>query len=179
MIYEYLLLVVLIALWKRGSFKRLAQTDIRQPFLIIASLLMQIAAMSLYHRVEWMAQTFTIWIVLSYALLSYCCWLNRRLPGFLLFGIGMALNFIVITANGGRMPVSVDALQWAGLSSYIPLLQEGITKHQAMTDATRLPLLGDIIPLRPPFVFSRMVVSVGDVAATCGISWFFYKRMTQ
>lgn len=179
MIYEILLLVILVALLKRGSFRRLTQTEIRLQYLIIVSFLIQIAAMSLYQRSEWINQTFAIWILLSYSLLSYCCWQNRKLPGFLIFGIGMVLNFLVITANGGRMPVSIDALQWAGLSSYIPLLQEGITKHQPMTSATYLSYLGDIIPLRPPFVFSSMVVSIGDVAATWGISRFVYKRMTQ
>lgn len=179
MIYEILLLVVLIAFWKKGSLIRLAQTEIRQPFWFIQSLLLQLAAMFFYSRSVWMAETFPYWITVSYTMLGYACWRNRKLPGFTWFGVGMILNFLVITVNGGRMPVSVDALQWAGLSSYIPLLEEGLTKHQLMTEQTHLIFLADIVPLRPPFVFSSMVVSIGDIAVTWGISRFVYKRMTE
>jgi len=179
MIYEILLLVVLIAFWKKGSLIRLAQTEIQLSYLIITSLLLQLAAMLLYDRSAWMAETFPYWITVSYTILAYACWRNRKLPGFLWFGIGMLLNFLVITVNGGRMPVSVDALQWAGLSSYIPLLEEGLTKHQLMTANTHLIFLADVIPIRPPFAFSSMVVSIGDIAATWGISRFMFKKMTE
>ncbi|MHB1405120.1 MAG: DUF5317 domain-containing protein [Desulfitobacteriaceae bacterium] len=179
MIYEVLLLVVLVALIRKGSFQRLSNTDIKKPYLMITSLLVQLAVMYLYDRSQFIGQTFSIWIILSYLLLAYGSWCNRNLPGFKLFGIGMFLNFLVIAANGGRMPVSINALEWAGLSWYIPALIEGITKHQPLTDAAYLSFLADIIPLRPPFVFSSMVVSAGDIAVTLGISRFFYIRMTR
>jgi len=179
MVYEIPALVFLAALWRKGSLRRLTDTSIRYSYLIITCLLIQVAAMLLDNYIAWVEGTFFWWITLSYLMLAFCCWANRQLPGFLLFGSGLLMNFLVISANGGRMPVSEAALHWAGLSAYIPMLQSGLTKHQLLTEATRLVFLADIIPLRPPFVFGRMVVSVGDLAVTIGFSRFLYKRMTR
>ncbi|GAV21491.1 DUF5317 domain-containing protein [Carboxydothermus pertinax] len=179
MIYEFLIPVIIIAFLKKGSLRHLSETEIRKQWVILSGFLLQLIAMFLYHRVSFINQSFAFWVVVSYLMLIYGCWCNRHLPGIKLFILGTLLNFLVIIANGGRMPVSLDALEWAGLSSYIPLVVEGVTKHQPLTESTLLPYLADVIPLRPPFVFSSMVVSPGDIAVTLGISWFIYKGMVK
>lgn len=179
MIYEFLIPVIIIAFLKKGSLRRLSETEIRKQWMIISGLLLQLIVMFLYHRVSLINRSFAFWVVVSYLMLIYGCWCNRHIPGIKLFILGTLLNFLVIIANGGRMPVSLDALEWAGLSSYIPVVVEGVTKHQPLTESTLLPYLADVIPLRPPFVFSSMVVSFGDIAVTLGVSWFIYKGMVK
>src|SRR5689334_18761109 len=46
--------------------------------------------------------------VVSYLLLVVFLLLNRR-PGLLVAALGLALNALVIIANGGRMPISLHA----------------------------------------------------------------------
>lgn len=135
--------------------------------------------MYFYHRSAFIEMIYPLLIVGSYFILIYGIWKNHELPGFKLFGFGTLLNLIVIIVNGGRMPVSTEALKSSGLASYIPRLMEGTTKHQIVTNETNLWFLADIIPLRPPFVFSSSVISMGDIAITLGIAWFIYKRMVR
>jgi len=178
-IYEILLIAVIAAVFRRGSFRRLQETEIKGSLLIIGCFLVQVAAMYAFDAFRFVRITFPIWVIASYLGLIYCCWENRRLPGFPAFGAGLLLNFLVIALNEGRMPVSVEALEWAGLTSYIEPLMEGITKHQPLANCTYLPFLADIIPLRPPYALSSRVVSAGDIVMSVGISRFFYKRMVK
>lgn len=179
MVYEFLALVILVALFNKGSFHKLSDTEIKWQYMIIASLIVQLTVIFLYKEIPFLDHTFSYWIILSYLMLVCSSWMNRELPGFKLFGAGMLLNFLVIAVNEGRMPVSLDALEWAELNWYIPSLVEGVTKHQPLTEATHLKFLADVIPLKPPLVFSSMVISMGDVFITFGISRFVYKRMVQ
>jgi len=86
--------------------------------------------------------------------------MNRRMPGALLLGAGIALNLIAVVANQG-MPISVPAAQIAGLS--IPA--DGL--HHPMTEATRVQALVDVIPV-PLF---KNVYSAGDVVLAAGGFW--------
>lgn len=179
MVYEFLIPVVMIAYLKKGSLQRLSETEIRKQWVFLSGLLIQLIVMFFYPRVWFINSSFAFWIAVSYLILIYGSWCNRHLPGIKLFILGTSLNFLVIITNGGRMPVSLIALERADLSSYIPLVVEGVTKHQPLTKFTFLPFLADVLPLRPPLVFSSMVVSPGDIAVTLGISWFIYKGMVR
>jgi hypothetical protein len=94
---------------------------------------------------------------------------NWHLPGTKLVTIGLALNALVIGANGA-MPVDPAAIQALGI--------EGATvsggKHVLLDDATRLPWLADIWPL-PPL---RSIISVGDVVLAAGLIPLAHALMT-
>jgi hypothetical protein len=47
-------------------------------------------------------------LVGSQALLLVFCWFNRRVSGIWLLALGLGLNFLVIFANGGYMPINPD-----------------------------------------------------------------------
>src|SRR5207237_1369438 len=77
--------------------------------------------------------------------------------GMVLIAVGCALNVLVIVVNQG-MPVASDALLSAGAEMpHDPL-------HVVLGEATRLPALGDIIPVGP----FHSVYSVGDLAIAIG-----------
>jgi hypothetical protein len=77
----------------------------------------------------------------------------------------VVLNAIVMAVNGG-MPVSRFALVAAGFPKTMNVAQGHFYKHTAMTDLTRLRLLGDIIP----FHLARTVLSPGDLLMLMGIA---------
>jgi hypothetical protein len=83
---------------------------------------------------------------------------------------GVALNMLVVSANGGYMPQSVDAREVAGRTKDRPAEQvEQLTNVHPMTSESRLPFLGDIIP-EPSWMPMANVISVGDVLLSLGIA---------
>jgi len=100
--------------------------------------------------------------------------LNRSLPGLKLVLLGLALNFAVIAANGGRMPADAAQLDRAGLLG--PALQdlsEGRwSPFGVMDEGTRLRFLGDVIYTPMPFR-EPTILSVGDLVIVAGVFGFF------
>jgi hypothetical protein len=91
---------------------------------------------------------------------------GRRFPyGQGLISAGVVLNAVVMALNGG-MPVSRFALAAAGFPKTMNVAQGHFYKHTAMTEFTRLRLLGDIIP----FHLARTVLSPGDLLMLMGIA---------
>jgi hypothetical protein len=178
-IYEYVLVTIIIAYSMSRTFSSLWEVQIKAPALIFGCFIIQVGSMYFYKDTPVISWWFSLLILLSYLLLSVGAWLNRNLPGFKLFSIGMFLNFLVIASNGGRMPVSSKALEQANLSHYIDILETGYKKHQLMNDATILPFLGDVIPLHFPYALMNMVVSVGDLFITLGMCLFFFLTITE
>jgi hypothetical protein len=76
-------------------------------------------------------------------------------------GIGIFMNFAVIALNRG-MPVLPAAVEIAGGSA--DLVAAG--KHVLLDESTRLPFLGDLIPL------PGTVISMGDVFLAIGLGVF-------
>jgi hypothetical protein len=104
-------------------------------------------------------------LVGSYGLLGGFAWVNRRLPAVWMVIAGLALNVLVIAANGG-MPVSANALDVAGASAE-RLAGAGSLKHHLMGPDDVLTPLGDVIGIPPPV---GAVISIGDVLLYAGIA---------
>src|SRR6185437_6437328 len=52
----------------------------------------------------------------TYGLLTWLGWLNRRIRGFPLAAFGMLCNLAAIATNGGHMPALPAAMRAAGLA---------------------------------------------------------------
>lgn len=104
----------------------------------------------------------------SYLPLLLFVWLNRDLTGIWIAGMGILMNFTVISLNGG-MPVLAEAAQIAGSGGNLVL----DAKHVLLTESTRLPFLADIIPL------PGAVLSLGDVFLVIGVGAFLEDQMRQ
>ncbi len=102
--------------------------------------------------------------------------LNLHLPGLKLIGLGLAANTLVMLLNGGYMPVSEPALRAAGLDWRVDqLAAQGHSDKSRLVDATtRLPVLGDVIPV-PPI---NKVLSIGDLLVAAGAAWLLAAGMT-
>jgi hypothetical protein len=114
---------------------------------------------------------------LVYLLLFIGLWYNRDSKYFRIIALGVFLNFIVIFANGGRMPVSIEALKAAGLTHLIgPLVEDKITTHQVLTSSTRLKFLADVLVLPKPYPLPK-AFSVGDLLMAVGMFWLITDAM--
>jgi hypothetical protein len=110
----------------------------------------------------------------SYVLVLAFAIKNWRVTGVPIIVIGLLLNGLVVTVNGG-MPVSESALKASGQADVLHLLLEDQgAKHHLETPSDHLTPLGDVIPVPPPV---RQVMSVGDVFVYAGLVWLIIAVM--
>lgn len=104
----------------------------------------------------------------------FVLWLNRRKLGSAVIAVGLALNLLVIVANGGWMPLSVSVLEASG---HRPGAQVGDvpewSKGRVMADEdVRFGILADWVP-KP----GGGVLSIGDMVMAAGIGVFVWELM--
>lgn len=109
-----------------------------------------------------------VYIVTMGALVLFLA-MNRRVLGVPILLVGLMLNVLVISANAGRMPASVVALEAAGRVEEADLLRlRGAAANCVlMSDSTRLNVLGDNVVIRLGGPVGS-AYSIGDLVALGG-----------
>lgn len=165
LLLPFIALGLVVGLLRGGDLWRLAELPFRGGWLVILAFLTQVLIFS-----SWFEHSgFPAYIVpalymVSLVMLLIAVMMNLALTGMQIFGLGLILNFVVITANGGFMPASPEALEAAGREERVAVMQEKgyASNSELITAETRLGFLGDNffidLPFLPPAVFS-----VGDV----------------
>lgn len=108
------------------------------------------------------------------ALLAFV-WKNRQFTGMKVFGLGLILNLLVISLNGGLMPMAPET---AGIlfpelpaSTWVTGLRPGRSKNIILPrEGTYLAFLSDAILLPAWFPWTR-ALSAGDLLIALGIFW--------
>lgn len=115
-------------------------------------------------------------LTISNALLVTFAWLNRKQPGLSLMLLGAALNFTVMAANRGFMPISP---QTAGRLVPQSVLQDiaagtrfGLKDILLPPEQTRFEWLADRF-LPPAWLPYQFAFSLGDVFLAMGVFWLF------
>jgi hypothetical protein len=102
---------------------------------------------------------------------------NRRVLGVPILLAGLMLNMLVISANAGRMPASVVALEVAGRveEADVLRLRGAAANCVLMSDSTRLNMLGDNIvirlggPVGSAYSFGDLVALAGEAVVVFGV----------
>ena len=171
MMFPAVVLAVIVGWTAGGSLKNLVDMPLKRFEFILAGFTLQaLLFVTPGWNLGWVAEHgFTI-LLLSYAILLFVLWENRTLQGLWVVTIGIALNLIVIAANGG-MPVCPDALAATGQAHLIPALESGAyIIHILMTDNTIFSFLADHIAT-PGWLPRQLLVSPGDLIMVGGIMW--------
>ncbi|MGI6038242.1 MAG: DUF5317 family protein [Limnochordia bacterium] len=168
-------LVFVLSLLTGGSLKRLAQWPLRASFLFFLPLLIQVALFN-----QEVSEYDHLVHLVTYFLLLLVVLLNLHLPGAKILFLGLACNFLVIALNGGYMPMSIEALEGAGMEVVAEVLAQGDVFHNgiALTAETKAWFLADVFYLPPPFPLPN-VFSIGDVLLILGGSIFCWKGTRQ
>jgi hypothetical protein len=117
-------------------------------------------------------------LVLSQLMLLIFAWLNLKQQGFLALGLGVVLNVLVITANGGWMPISPQTLRYLNPDpsqhNWVIGQRLGVSKDIVLPyDNMIFPLLSDRI-IFPKILSNGLAYSIGDIFIALGAFQLLY-----
>lgn len=155
-----MLLVILSVPLCGGRLVKLAKVEVEETWLIMLGFAIQTVVISVAPRgLEPVADAVHL---ASYLLAGAFLVMNLHIVGLWIVGLGGALNFAAIMANGGTMPASDWATRVAGM-----VLADGEFANSAMVDDPKLLFLGDVFAIPSSWPLSN-VFSVGDVLLVIG-----------
>jgi hypothetical protein len=120
---------------------------------------------------DWIAALF---LTISQLALFAFAWLNRKQPGMPILLVGLVFNLLVMTANGGFMPISPQTAE--DLIGDVPVGALEMRSRFGFKDIllpvreTRLEILADrfLLPVGFPL---QVAFSLGDVLIAFGAFW--------
>jgi hypothetical protein len=159
--------------WARRQTYR--PPDLRYLWLVFLAYLPQFAILYIPGIRQQVSDLSTaILLTASQFLLLGFAWLNRKLPGMTILLVGAALNFTVMTANGGFMPISPQTasrfLTQEELSKIPSGERIGIKDILLEPQDTRFEILADRF-LPPAWSTYQVAFSLGDVFLAAGVFW--------
>ncbi len=152
---------------------QIASISLRSPWLVLLALALQVPLLRAPFGPTQEVTGAQIAFLFSQLLLLTFVWLNWRVLGIRIIGIGVLFNLLAVLSNGGFMPITPQTLvrinpgsvldQWTlgfhyGSSKDIILLQHDTT----------LWVLSDALVLPPPFPWPT-AFSLGDLLIAAGI----------
>jgi hypothetical protein len=146
-----------------------------KPWLVILACLLQYISLSLPALWPQAARGLSAaGLIISLVMLLVFCWLNRQLSGVWLLALGLFFNLLVISANGGFMPISPQTASRLVSPESLAALGNGSrfgSKDILLPPGqTRLVLLSDRF-LPPEGLTYQVAFSLGDVFIAAGAFW--------
>jgi len=171
MLYVYIIIIsIIIGLLRNGKLSSLSQISLKRIELIVLAFLIQAGLIFLgSKKIGFVINYSSYALAFSYVVLLIAVWYNEKLKGMKIIALGIAFNFMVIVANGGRMPILLGSLYKAGLNDIALILKEGShVTNTLISEKTLFRFLADVIPLPPPFP-APSVISAGDFLLFYGV----------
>ncbi|HED23905.1 MAG TPA: hypothetical protein ENN91_02155 [Firmicutes bacterium] len=175
MLWEAILPGLAIGWLRKGSVKNLNRVNlVGWPLILLALLLQAVIRLDFNYFNSKLSSGYPFLYILSFILLLVFVILQKRQAGIIIFGLGILLNLLVISANQGRMPVDTSTMPAEKAAE----LDAGTASpfHITMIEDTPLAFLGDIIPL--PCSENRLV-SIGDILLGAGTAIYIQQNMTK
>lgn len=179
-LFEVIILCLLLSLVTGGSIRSLEHERLRGELLLLVLLPLQIAWPRVAEALGVGCSTaLAVWLLMMVLLVVVLAVNTRHRWVLGLAGLGIALNVLVISLNGG-MPVSMRSVSEIGASRAEAIARmETDCLHEVLDAETSLPVLGDVIAVPGP-KWQRAVASVGDLLLAVGLGgWVFIGSRRQ
>ena len=150
--------------------------ELKKIWLVLVAVLPQLLIFQIPKTAVWFSSAWTpVILVASQLLLLVFIWFNRDWVGIKILGLGLLLNLLVITLNGGLMPIAPETVQalypQTPLSTWQTWFLPGRSKNILLPiEDTRLPWLSDFI-LVPEWFPTTWALSPGDLFIVLGVFW--------
>lgn len=168
-----IVLAVIIGFLTRGSLKNLENLKLKKIGLIFTAFIIEIFIVILTKNEIIKVGMLTFFIdSIMYIFIFLFIYFNKKDKFIIMMGVGFLLNAISIFANGGAMPISVEALKSAGLS--IDATKIGL--YTLIDSNTKFAFLGDIIPST---FLRRTVMSIGDIVSALAMMMIVILNMKK
>jgi len=176
MLIETMVLAVLIGYLKGGKLTNLTELSLKGIWLVLAAFAMQVliywaGVKEFGLGPSWFAPSLHI---VSYCLLLIFILINRTFPGIKILALGIFLNLLVISFNGGLMPVDPAYLTEEARRALIT----GRGTHGLLSETTRLMMLADRFFIAIPWL-GKQLFSLGDVLIDIGAFILIFKTMNS
>ena len=181
MLIETLVIAVLIGWFKHGTLKNIENITLNGWQIILAGLFAKSIPMLL--RIISVDQEVCLslapwFFVASILMITIGLCVSFSLLPVKIILTGASLNLTVIVLNAGCMPVSTDAMRFAGFTMSKLVSQRIDLFHVVMGNWTKLAFLGDIIPIPKPYIFPQ-ILSIGDILMCIGAFLFVIQAMKK
>jgi hypothetical protein len=178
MLVDFLVISLVVGLFRGGRLKGIAQIPIKNTELIFLSFVIRYLPLILHGSLlNWAIRFNWLVVTISYILLLYALTTNLHIKAIGLVALGVILNYLVIFANGWKMPVSLWAVEITRLEGLKELLfDSNYLYHKALDSTTKLRFLADVIPMPPPYPKPR-IFSIGDFVMSLGLFFVIQKYM--
>ncbi len=117
-------------------------------------------------------------LLASLILFSIFAWLNRDLPGMPILIVGLLLNFVVIVANGGWMPITPQTANLLAGKDVLQFMNPGSRFGEKdillLAQNIHLEFLADRF-LLPAWFPCKVAFSLGDILISLGAFWLIAK----
>ncbi|HEX2195057.1 MAG TPA: MFS transporter [Candidatus Limnocylindria bacterium] len=180
MFLSSLILALIVGALAGGGLPRLGELKLRWLWVLVLALALRVTVMLLRQNDVAVDLPLGWGVVAAYVLIFVFLWGNWRVPGLQVAAVGIAINFLAVLLNGGRMPIWPGAYVAAGFApgeitadAFHFLLYTGSVAEFV----ARGGIFGDVVPLPLPVI--RDVVSIGDVLLAMGIFWTIVYSMTR
>jgi len=152
---------------------QIASISLRSPWLVLLALALQVPLLRAPFGPTLEVTGAQVAFLFSHLLLLTFVWLNWRVLGIQIIGIGVLLNLLAILSNGGFMPITPQTLVRINLGSALDQWTLGFHYGRSkdiilLQHDTTLWVLSDILVLPPPFPWPT-AFSLGDLLIATGI----------
>jgi MFS family permease len=163
-----------------GGLPRLADLRLRWIWILAVALLLRFGAGIAQQVAPAASLPLGAAFITAYGLLFIWLWGNWRVPGLQVAAVGIGLNTLAVTLNGGHMPIWSAAFTAAGFTP-AALVNDPfhfVLSVGSVADFVKSGgIFGDVLPIPIPVI--RDVVSIGDVLLAVGIFWAIVYSMTR
>lgn len=180
MLIEFLIGSIIIGTIRGGKAIRLLHKSFNKISILILALLIHVSFFHFALRgYSVVLDNIFILYALSYGFLILSIAINYKFNESWVIFIGIIMNIISFFANGRGAVVSLDGLNYIGLSDTAKLIaQQGIELFKPLTELTQWSFLARFIAIPRPYPYPQ-IFSIGDLFISIGIFLLIQKIMSD